>query len=365
MRSRVIMHVISGLRIGGAENMLASIIEHSSSFNDEHIVLSLTSGGIVKERIENMGVKVYDIGLQSAFDMPRSLFRIISLIKKYQPNVIQGWMYYGDLFAAICLYASGRRSKTSLYWGVRNSNLNLRKYSFQLRVAIKFCSMLSFLPDKIVSNSSKGVDFHKDLGYQEDKFIIIENGLDSKKFQANKRFRQKIRNDLGIDDERLIVVMSARIDPMKNHELFIDAVSRIPGVTGLVLGRGTEDFNKQNNIFFLGEKQNTNEYLAASDIFVSPSLFGEGLSNSLAEAMASELLVVYTDVGDNKKLVGNCGYVLQTNSSNELCKVIDNLIALSPKERKNIGKKARERIIKHYPIEKTVNKFGELYQSYK
>ena len=359
---RKVLHVISGLRAGGAENMLALMLENKKADEFHHYVISVTPGGVTRERIEKCGYKVYDLGMCGLLSTIPAVLRLVGLIKKIQPDIVQGWMYHGDFFSTIALLLSGRRKRTKLYWGVRCSNLKFDSYSLQLRMTIRLCVLLSRVPDMIISNSYAGTEFHKSIGYKN-KFFIIENGVNPDVFSPNEDVRSQVRKELNIGEDNLVFIMSARIDPMKNHSLFIRTIKKLEHVKAIIAGEGTDSLAKVPNIYLLGLRKDMNRLYAASDVLVSVSSFGEGFSNSIAEAMAAGLPIIATDVGDSRLIVDDCGYIIKPDNEEELTKAIYEFLNSNSDNRTNLGQCARKRIVENYTIQSTIEKFSRVYSA--
>ena len=77
-----ILHIITGLNIGGAELMLYRIISHHNNEKIIHSVISLTSLGVVGLKMQKEGIDVQSIEMGPKELNPKYLFKLISLIKK-------------------------------------------------------------------------------------------------------------------------------------------------------------------------------------------------------------------------------------------------------------------------------------------
>ncbi|HAM39132.1 MAG TPA: hypothetical protein DCP53_07055, partial [Elusimicrobia bacterium] len=94
----------------------------------------------------------------------------------------------------------------------------------------------------------------------------------------------------------------------KGLDILLNLWKRIPeDIILLIIGIGSlsnelEKSYKYKNVHFLGFKNNINNYLQASDIFILPS-FGEGLSNSILEAMSCGLLVIANRITANEEII--------------------------------------------------------------
>src|SRR5207253_3554229 len=114
---RNVAHVISGLDTGGAEMMLVKLLEGSDRNQWRATVLSLRGRGTLGDSIEGLGVPVNTLGLRGSVPGPVHLLRLVRQLRRVEPQLIQGWMYHGNL-AAIVGQTIGRRG-TPVIWNIR------------------------------------------------------------------------------------------------------------------------------------------------------------------------------------------------------------------------------------------------------
>jgi len=359
-----VLHIIGGLERGGAEKSLLSLITAKRKQYYEQYVISLQKGGVNSEKIKQAGIKLYELETHKFSDAVASIFRLSKLIKEINPNIIQSWMYYADLFSIVSLYISGKRKKIKIFWGIRCSNLNLSEYSLKLRIVVNICKYLSRLPDGIVANSISGKDYHiNDMGYKNEKFIIIHNGIDLDKYSCDLKSRNSIRKELNIPEDKTVVSHVARVDPMKDHETFLNTVSKLPDLTVLLIGKGTENFPNISNVIKLGEREDIVALLSASDFFVSSSRFGEGFSNAISEAMSCELPVIATNTGDTEIILGKTGSIFPISNEKVLEDLLSRYININHAELRRMGAKSRKQIEDNFSLEIMTKQFDELYRN--
>lgn len=354
-RATRVLHVITGLGVGGAETMLARLAAMAPTEMLDQRIVSLTPGGAVRAGMDPSMVS--DLGMARALPSPLAILRLARMIRDFRPDVVQGWMYHADLMATLALFLSGRRRQTALCWGVRCSDMDTSRYSAKLKLIIAACARLSPLTDAIVANSAAGREVHQSLGYQPSRFEIIPNGIDTDCFAPDPSGREAARTALGLASDAQVVAHVARVDPMKDHAGMLKAMERLPDIHCLLIGTGTESLTKAPNIHGLGCRQDVPALLAAADVIVSSSAFGEGFSNALAEGMACGLPAVATDVGDARVVVGPAGIVVPPGDPAALAEAMASVLA----RREVLSPLARAHIAGNFSMEKVIRRFADLY----
>lgn len=355
-----VLHVISGLGTGGAESFLATIAPRLAARSIEQRVVSLTGDGPTAARLREAGVPLHLLDMRGALKAPRALAQLVAVVRNAAPDVVQGWMYHGDLMAAIA-HGLAARGGTRLYWNIRCSDMRLDDYSTQLRLTVRACALASRRPDVVLANSEAGAGVHVRAGYRPRRLLVIPNGIDCARFAPDARARADVRRELGIAGDRAVVMHIARVDPMKDHQGFLNAVARLRNATIVLVGAGTEAFTQDRDIIGLGQRKDVARLLAAADIIASSSAYGEGFSNAIAEGMAAGLLPVVTDVGDARLIVAETGAVVPPSDPAALAAALQAAADLPPDERRRRGLAARERIMEQFAVERAVDRFAALY----
>jgi glycosyltransferase involved in cell wall biosynthesis len=362
-RPRKILYVTAGLRGGGAEGMLARLATARPRVADEITIASLLPAEAHMERLNAAGVRLVELGFDKAAGIPRDLFKLARLIAASRPDVVHGWMYYGDLAALVALALSGRRRQTRLVWSIRCTAMDWRSYGLGLSLVVKTCALLSRWPDVVTANSVAGLKSHLALGYHPRRAQVAANGIDVDEFRPDAAARAAIRNELSIPDDAIVLAHVARVDAMKDHGSFLAAMAELPHLSAMLVGAGTENLPAARNVLRLGRRDDVARLFAAADFVVSSSCFGEGFSNVLAEGMACGLPAVATDVGDAKLIVGDTGFVVPPESPDALAAAIRTLAAESAAVRAERGRKARARIVENFAMRRAVQRYVDLYES--
>ncbi len=358
-----VMHVITGLDVGGAEGMLHALATASGASELRQSVVSLVSGGRYAELLGAAGVPVHSLGMRRGVPSPGGIVALARRIAGERPDIVQGWMYHGDLAATVGLWLSGRRRRTRLAWGLRCSLLPGADYGPSLQITRKLWVWLSGCADLLIANSDAGLKAHEALGAHPRAHRVIANGIDTKRFRPDPQARAGVRHDLGIPEDSRVIAHVARVDRMKDHATLLAAMRRLPQARAILIGRGTEGLpDRPRNAIALGQRDDVPALLAAADLTVSSSAYGEGFCNALAEGMATGLPAVATDVGDARMILGDTGFVCPPRQPAALAAAIETLLGESEDRFRRRGEAARQRVVENFSLDRAAADFTRAYR---
>jgi glycosyltransferase involved in cell wall biosynthesis len=369
-----ILHVIPGLRMGGAENMLYKLLSVSHRRAFAHEVVALTNIGPVGERIRGLGVPVRSLGLDRPSTTLLGMWRLAAHLRHDPPDLIQTWQYHADLIGGL---AARLMTRAPVVWNVRHSDLDAAEVGRVLRWTLRACARLSRkLPEHIVSCSEVGRRIHVGLGYPAERMTVIPNGFDLAEFRPDRAIRAAKRAELGVGEGEVLIGLVARVRPPKDHATFIAAAAGLgadfselrflfcgPG-TGLAEGKlvgPVRDAGLAERCLLLGARSDVAEIDAALDIACSSSA-GEGFSNAIGEAMACGVPCVVTDVGDSAWIVGDTGLVVPRRDPEALMRALSKLIAIGTEGRAALGRRARLRVERNFNLAVIVERYEDLYR---
>lgn len=368
-----VLHIITGLGDGGAEMILYQICKFDDL--DRHVVISLSGPGKYTQLLQEIGVKVFTCNLHS--NKLLGLYLLIKYIRQIRPDVIQTWMYHGNLIGGIGARISGYRK---IFWSIRNSGHNLSLFNFKTRVIVKLGGFFSsFIPVKIISCSSAALAPHIRLGYKCNQFVVIPNGYDVDRFSVCHQDAGKVRKQYLPSFDIPLLGMVARFDPSKDHENLFAALHHL-ATKGcvfkcLLIGSGLSVDNKsitdllamygiEDHVLLLGPQANIPLWMNVIDIHVLSSA-AEAFPNVLAEAMLSGTPCVSTDVGDASLIIGDTGWLVPPRDPVALSQALLEAIEEFKNPHKWFRRKelARKRIIDNFTIQKMINAYRELWSS--
>ncbi len=370
-----VLHIITDLDNGGAEAILFRLIKSTPDI--EHEVFSLMSGGIYEELIRELGVNVISFNFNKK---PSDSFRLIKLfyyIFKSRCDVVQTWMYHADFFGGIF---SKLIFKKKIVWGIHGP-FNKRNTSLTTKLFIYFNSFLSYIvPHNIIVVSNHALKRHINIGYNKNKFILINNGYSSTDFNFVEGSKNFVLNEHKINEDVIVLGMVARYDPYKDHEnlfkaLFLLKSSNFNFVCLLIgsnmtcensdLVKMIASYDLTSNVFLIGPKSNISMYMSSLDIHILSSL-DESFPNVLSEAMLCSTPCISTDVGDAELILGDTGWIVPIKDPKKLYLSIMEAIELLVSDNiKWANKKqlCRERIVLNFSLQSMINSYISVWNN--
>ncbi len=368
-----ILFISTGLATGGAETMLYKLLLNMDRKQFDPAVVSLIGEGAFSQPIRDLDIPVYELELRGG-SILKSLQGLFKIIRQEQPDILQGWMYHGNIFAQL-----GRVllfKPTSVIWNIRHSLYSLDYEKSGTAQIIRVLGKLSGLASKIIYNSEIGAKQHQEKGYAAQKTIVIPNGFDPQLFKASPENYLSVRQELNLAADIKLVGRICRYHPMKGHEYFLQAAGELakdfPDLHFLLVGTNVdlenpalknliEELGIGDRVHLLGERKDTARLTSACDVSVSSSYFGEAFPNIIGEAMACEVPCVVTDVGDSALIVGDTGKVVPSKDSSAIAQGCRELLLMDSQAKEELGKKARQKVVDMYSIKAVVDQYETLY----
>lgn len=362
--------LIRSLEVGGAERQLVHLAcELHRRGHNVRVATFYRRGKLIPE-LNERGIEIVDLAKAGRWDIAAFLWRTARAIREFRPDVIYSFLGGANIVAAaVRLFVPACK----LVWSIRSSNMDLRRYDWLHRASYAIETWLSRTPELIIANSHAGRDFAVANGFPPGRIAVIANGIDTDRFRPDPSAREEERRRLNLGDGEIVIGVLARLDPMKGHATLLKAAAAIghtdPRLRFVFFGEGPEEARLRMlaeqtqpdaRVQFAGTTETPEAALNALDICCSPSLFGEGFSNSIAEAMACGLPCVVTDVGDSAAIVQDLGNVVLPDDSPALANAIFDLAGrLDMIDRETV----RARIVNNFSIAAMADKTLELLET--
>ncbi len=358
-----IVFLTRSLAVGGAERQLVTLAAGLVEAGHEAIICSFYSEVPLAEGLDRKGVQLHVVGKDRRWNLVYFSKRLIHFLRTISPDVIHTYLPVPNLLGA--LLRPVFRS-VPLVWGVRSSNMDLRRFDLMTRVTYGVEPWFARFADRVIVNSEAGLRHCLAHGFPKNRMTVIPNGISVDDFRPDAAERSRVRAELRIADDSPLIGMVARIDPNKDHDTFLKAAklvsAELPRVRFVCVGDGNREERRRlqdladaeglsQHLTWLGMRNDVRAVYNACDVFCSSSL-SEGFPNSLAEAMACGTPCVATDAGDSRLIVGDAGRVVPVGDDRALA---DALVA-TVLEAGALRQRARERIVASFSVETLVRR---------
>lgn len=357
-----ILHVITNFaEVGGAEMMLSKLVLNQP--NVEHHIISLMEVSDVYRDCMNQCGKVKALHWNLA-NTAKIIYELKSFIKKYSPDVIQGWMYHANVLTTLSLM--GMKNKPKFFWGIHHSLSSIKEESKSTKIALITSKLLSKNPECIVYCAHSSQRQHEKFGFSNHKTVVIPNGVDIGKFS----FHEQTHDDI------TVVGFAGRYHPAKGYQYLFETIGCLKDLPIIfkIAGKGATLQNSEIANFFeryqldehkvqlLGEVKDMPAFYQSIDLFLMTSIT-EGFPNVLVEAMASGIPCITTDVGDAKYIVDETGYVIAPKNSDKLQQTVKKYVNLTKEEKLKLKVQARKRILDNFELTNIAKKYLEVWES--
>ena len=368
---KTVLHVITSLEDGGAEALLYRICSDQNNKDLDQIVVSLRKMGKYGSKLQEEGIRVYCLNLNGLKQFPVAFYKLIRLIHKINPSVVQTWLYHADLIGGL---AAKFAQVPKIFWSIHNVNLFWSKSKLSSFFLVKLLAFFSYwIPTKVICCARSSLDVHLKAGYDKSKLLVIYNGYDTVFFQPNLNLRESTRNLLGFSDSDFIIGMVARKSSQKDHETLLYSLlllegkqvpfkcilvgKNIPQLRDIVLEKKLE-----KRVYLLESQDDIRRFFNAFDLHILSSI-SEACPNVVAEAMSCGTPCIVTDVGDSSVLLGRAGIVVPPSDSESLANAIEQMYGIFKQKNKweKLRKEAREQIKLNFSWAKMRNLYRETW----
>lgn len=368
-----ILHVFNAIRRAGTEMGVLKIAQGLAEERFDHRLC--TMWGYDKEFLELQGLKG-KVSVAGYFDEQRHklsryhLRKLIRIMRQHRPHIVhtRNWGTVEAILAArltgvpIVVHSEhGHNADTTLSMSLRRRILRRCLYA---------------MTDALFAVSQELRDFHAQAAWMSpDRIHVIYNGVDSDRFAPCPELRLSVRARHGIPAAPFLVGYVGRIEAGKDLPTLFAAVKALLDCgqdlhvvavgQGFLLTKYLEEIRKdtalRDRVTFIGPSDEVPQLLNALDAFVLPSL-GEGLSNTLLEAMASGLPVVATRVGGTPEVVedGQSGLLFAPRDVAALTGHLERLMK-DNELRGRLGRAARTRVVTRFSLEAMIENYRKFY----
>ena len=367
----LVAHVMYRFDTGGLENGVVNLINHMPESAYRHAVISLTTITDFKDRIKRKDVEFYALDKKPGhvlwiYPQLYRLFRQIRPAIVHTRNLAALEVTIPAWFAGVKVRIHGEHGRD-----VGDFDGTNKKYQWIRRVYSPFVKHYLALSKDLAQYLTHTI------GISIKRVAQIYNGVDAVKFYPASS-RLPISDCPFNEDGLWLIGTAGRMQTVKDQtnlaRAFVEALKIAPELTTklrlVMVGEGPlrkdsiailQAAGIQHLAWLPGERTDVADVMRGLDCFVLPSL-GEGISNTILEAMACGLPVIATAVGGNVELVveGQSGTLVPAASPSAMANAIVRL-AQHPEITRKMGQHGRQIVENNYSMEAMVGNYQRLY----
>ena len=365
MRIAILVHSFPPKWMGGTEIASYNLAKRLGELGHEVHVITELDHGMKLENFED-GFFVHRILRRRIRILGYTLFwiKVLPILKKINPDIIH---CQNMVMGMPAIFKKWLKKPIVVYHRDNIINNIIEKYFF--KIVLKRTDVAIALSESMKNRM---------LTLNQREILVISNGIKLERFQLEgfKRVnKSQIRKKLGLDSDDTLLIYVGRLHPIKGVRFLIEAMNILKNneieIKLIIVGDGhhkrdlemlIKNLELKNQVEFKGwiPHEIIPEYMAASDIFILPSLT-EGFPNVCLEAMASGLPIITTKIDGMSEIIedGKNGYLVSPKNSFQIAERLKDLI-----HNKNLRKKfAKENKlkVKEYEFNSIVNDIETVY----
>lgn len=363
-----LLYVAANFVTGGAERHLLEMWRRIDRSRFEVRIACLKREGAFTPLVEALGLPVTDLAVGRRIYDPsgwRGLLRLASLIREFRPDVVHGYLFGPNLFAAL----AGRICRVPVV-AVAKRNVDAFETPRQIamqRLAHRLATHVTAVSEEVARSSVA-------LGVPRERVTVIENGVDVSRFDGGTD-RSGTDAVLGPAAGEPLIGAVGCLAPRKDFGTLLEAMARLrdrgiparlaiagDGPERAVLEAACRRLSLSDRVRFLGERSDVDRLLPGFDVFTLSSR-EEGIPNALLEAMAAARPCVVTRVGGNAEVLehGRTGWLVPPQDPEALAAALAEALA-DPAEADRRAAAARATMIADRSIEAMVRRHEAFYE---
>jgi glycosyltransferase involved in cell wall biosynthesis len=292
-----VLHVITGLAVGGAELQLRGILQHTGHDAD---VVTLYNPGPVADMIRADGTAVRSLDMRRNTQLT-TLFWLRRIIAAGRYDVVHTHLYRSQIYGRPAAWLAGAPVIVSTEHSIGETHLERRPMTRRVQALYLGTELFS---DMTVAVSATVRERMIKWGIRSRKITVIPNGVDLDRVAFDPAGRERVRAELGIGAADYVVLLLGRLDQNKRFDEAIEAAapSLSPTVKVMVVGGGAERDRLAETarrcgvadyVIFTGERHDVAGVMSAADLLVASSR-QETFGLCVLEALGNGLQVLYT-----------------------------------------------------------------------
>ncbi|WP_329404937.1 glycosyltransferase [Streptomyces melanogenes] len=297
-----VLHVITGLGVGGAEQQLRLLLRQLPATCD---VVTLTNPGAVAEGLTADGVEVKHLGMAGNRDLS-ALPRLTRLIRQGRYDLVHTHLYRACLYGRAAARIAGVRAVVATEHSLGAATIEGRPLGAGVRALYLASERLGTSTVAVSATIARRL---REWGVPARRIHVVPNGIDATRFRFDPVVRSQARTLLALPQDAYVIGGVGRLVAGKRFDTLIRALPHLPGAQLLLVGGGEQEaalralaarLGVAGRVRFAGECAyegasgglDLPTLLAAMDVLASPSV-DEAFGLAVVEGLAAGLPVVY------------------------------------------------------------------------
>jgi glycosyltransferase involved in cell wall biosynthesis len=361
-----ILYILTSLGMGGAERQALALAARMRDRGHSVQVLAL------RQRLPEEWQTTLPVEYLGLCKTPRDILRLFKAarcVRRFRPGLMHSHGFHANMAARLLrLFSPGTKLVCSIGNVCEQGRLRMMAYRCTSFLADRTAVVREAVRDSLVGAHA----------VKASNCVVTPNGIDTDEFAPSAERRSLLRARMKICDE-FVWLAAGRVVPAKDYPNLLRALARVRAARSdvrlwIAAETGGDEFELarkliaelglQDFVRWLGLRRDMPALFDAADGFVLSSAW-EGMPLALGEAMAMEKLVVATDVGGVRELVGEAGsnssFIVPASSPRALAASMLEAMRMPPAERRALGCAARQRICGNFSMEHAADQWEALY----
>lgn len=357
-----VLQLITGMTVGGAESVLADMTDALVARGDE--VMLVYMQGELQISPSRPEVKVVGLGMGGAGKLLQGLGKFRKIVNEFKPDVVHAHMYHAIMLARLARLTTPMPYLISTMHAASNRGAK-RSIPFRLTDS---------LTDISTNVSQVAVDSLVEVGaVPAGRMVPVYNGINTDKFVFSQEARDRVRAAFGVGKDTKLLLAVGRLATAKDYPNLFRAVASLKGKIDfklLVAGDGhlrdelpliVKELGLSEHVTLLGTRKDVPELMSAADIFVLSSV-NEAFGVVLVEAMANGRLVVTTDPGGVREVMGDTGIVVPSRNPDALAQALLKACTLSEEEETSMRLRGQQRALDNFSFNSIIEVWRTMYR---
>ncbi len=358
--SRVVVHVVEDLGIGGLERITVSLLRHLDPRRWRPHLVCTTGGGALVAEAERAGANVEILQLGDYY--PGSIRRLARRFRALAPAVVHT---HGHFAGVLGRAAAWWARVPALVHHLHTTDTTLRPHHARLERWLGQITSRTVACSRVVADHATLA-----LGLDSEGIVVVPNGIDPPPEVSREAARAEIGNP-----ETPVIGCVAALAPHKGQTVLLNAVARlasfVPRGTVVLVGDGPDRDRIETlarglngwKVLCTGARVDARRLLPAFDVAAVPSVDREGFGLAALEAMDAGCTVVASRTGGLPELIqdGRTGLLVRPDDPVDLAEVIRSVLSW-PDRGRRLGVAARQSVESSYRATTMARRILSIYE---